>query len=270
MKIGLVGRGQAARTLVPLMESTDLVLEWWWSRRDTRMVSQLERVDVALLAVPDDQIKVAAISLASRPFAADEVWLHLSGSAPGDLARVAPATPLAVGSLHPLQALPGHTVHAEHLQGVLAGIEGEPAACAQAVQVAERLGMVPKLLKTGSKPLYHAGAVMAAGHVTAAFAAGLEMLEACGLSREEARGALFPLIRGAVANLQAREPAEVITGPVARGDIGTLRVHLEALKEQNAAWPDLYRTLALAALEVSSARLDPRVIDELRALLSGD
>jgi len=231
------------------------------------MVNQLERVDAVLIAVPDDQITVAAISLASRPSAAEEVWLHLSGSASGDMCRVAPATPRAAGGLHPLQSLPGHQVSMDYLQGVLAGIEGEKPACTMAVQIAERLGMVPKLLEPGTKPLYHAGAVMAAGHVTASFAAGLDMLEACGLSREEAQGALFPLIRGAVANLQIREPREVITGPVSRGDVGTVQEHLDALETGSPHWSALYRTLALAALEVSAGRLDPAVVTELRSLL---
>ncbi len=266
--IGVIGRGRAARSLVPLLELAGHAPGWWWSRGDPGRLGELPPADVILLAVSDGAIQAVASELAARPSATTETWLHLSGSLPGELCRVDGDRPAAAGCLHPLQALPGTPVPRSHLAGATAGLDGDPAAVDVARTLALALGMTPRTLAPGSKALYHAAAVTVAGHATALFAQGMQMLVACGFEPDEARAALQPLMAGAVANLADGAPQDVITGPLARGDHGTLARHLEAL---DALAPDLgatYRRLAATAVELSRDQLDQASVEAIRRALA--
>ena len=85
-----------------------------------------------------------------------------------------------------------------------------------------------------SKPLYHAAAVMASGHVTALIALATEMLVQCGLDQKTARRVLLPLLESTVANLSVSEPANALTGTFARGALVTVRRHLHALSNETS------------------------------------
>ncbi len=269
MRLGVVGRGRAARTLVPLWlaaEGLDAELGWWWSHRDARASATLETVDVVVLAVPDSAIESAAATMAARAGARSEVWLHLSGSRPAGVARADSHTPRAVGCLHPLVALTGRDERS-HLAGATAGLDGDGDAVAVANQLAESIGLVPTVL-TGDKALYHAAAVSVAGHAVALMVQAVEMLTRCGFTAEAAQAALQPLMRGAVGNLaSSTRPQAAITGPVARGDVATVRAHLAALTDGDPGSITVYRELAQTALAISESALEPAVVAELRELL---
>ena len=97
------------------------------------------------------------------------------------------------------------------------------------------LGGTSFSINSAEKPLYHAAAVMTAGHVTALFDVALEMLVACGLTRKTAHQILQPLLASTVHNLETKDPAEALTGTFSRGDVETVKRHLAALKEHKLA-----------------------------------
>ena len=268
MKLGLVGRGRAARTLEPALRGCGLSPSWWWSRGDAHPPAQLPPVDVILMAVSDDAIPSVATTLAQRESASEEVWLHLSGAHPGVAARVSEAIPAAAGALHPLQALPGVEVPETHWHGALAGLDGDALAMERAEEIARALGMRPMRLPPGSKALYHAAAVSVAGHATTLFSLAMETLSHAGFSSGEARDALLPLMRGALDNLSDALPAEAITGPIARGDALTVAAHLKALQEVSPRLAERYRALAQEALALSESSLPSAQAHALRQLLS--
>ena len=90
---------------------------------------------------------------------------------------------------------------------------------------------------------------MASGNVTALFDVALEMLRECGLTRSQAQQALLPLLTSAVKNLEKLDPAAALTGTFARGDLETVKRHLDALKNNRPAL-ELYRLLGLRSLDV--------------------
>lgn len=263
-----MGRGRAARTLTPLLQAGGHEIMWSWAPSDRTPVAELAPVTLVLLAVPDAAIGEAVSRLADRASAVDEIWLHLSGATPGARARHDETRPRSAGALHPLQALPGTPTDADHLAGVTAGIDGEPAAMEAAERLALSLGMRPRRLSPETKPLYHAAAVHVAGHATALFTQGLEMMGAAGLTPEQAATALWPLMEGAVKNLRDADPSEVITGPVARGDAATVARHIAALEAKLPELAPAYRALARRALRLSRAQLGPDEVASLTRLLA--
>lgn len=262
-----MGRGRAARTLVPHLVDAGHEIAWQRDETDAHEPG-LGPVDVVLLMVTDSAIEAAARGLADRPSAADEIWLHLSGSRPGSVCRVSEAVPAAAGCLHPLQALPGTEVPRSHLEGATAGIDGDPEACAAAERLARELGMVPRRLAPSDKVRYHAAAVHVAGHATALVAQAMRILGACGFDPDQARGALLPLVEGAIGNLREGAPEDVITGPAARGDEITIARHLAALDALDPHVAATYRLLAQSALDLSRQSLGPESAGRLRALLA--
>jgi len=270
MKLGLVGRGRAGRTLAPALRASGLELGWWWGRNVDGHADALGTVDVVLFAVSDSAIEAAAEALSSREGASTEIWLHLSGSRPGSAVRVSDTCPAAAGSMHPLQALPGFEVPSSHFEGVIAGLDGEPEALAASRSIATALGMHSVPLTPGTKPLYHAAAVSVAGHATALFSQAMRTMSHAGFTPGEARDALLPLMRGALTNLASGLPSEVITGPIARGDAPTVAAHLTHLEAKEPEVAESYRGLAREALRLSRGTLTEADHDTIAQLLNSE
>jgi predicted short-subunit dehydrogenase-like oxidoreductase (DUF2520 family) len=92
---------------------------------------------------------------------------------------------------------------------------------------------------------------MASNYVTALLAAAGELMEAAGVARGDALGALGPLVRASVENALRLGPAAALTGPIQRGDLATVAAHLAALPAARPSIQMLYRAAGLAALEIA-------------------
>lgn len=258
MRLGIVGRGRAAAALVPRWIAAGHVVV----DQRTHDAAALASAEVVVIAVPDGAITSVAQALAGRD--ADEVWLHLSGSRPASVMRVG-ERPRAVGCLHPLVALADA---ATSLSGAVAGIEGEPEAVSIARQLARDAGLSPVAIDAEHKAAYHAAAVTVAGHATALFAQAMQLMAAAGMAPDDARRALQPLLLSAARNLERGDPATVSTGPIVRGDAGTITAHLAAMDRLDPKLAATYRLLAETALALVGARLSPEQRAAISAALS--
>ncbi len=221
----------------------------------------LSRSEIVILAVPDDAVsEVADRVAASGAVRADQVVLHLSGVL--DRSALSPLSPTgaALGSLHPLRSFGSGE---ESLEGVFAAVEGDDRAVEEASKLARSIGLRPFRLAPGKKAQYHAGAVVAANFLVTLYARAEKLFTDAGIPPEEARAALVALMGGVVGNLSERG-ADALTGPLVRGDVETLRLHLEALEPEDRS---LYRllsrlTLDLARLPEAQRRAVERLLDE--------
>jgi predicted short-subunit dehydrogenase-like oxidoreductase (DUF2520 family) len=195
--------------------------------------------DVTLLAVPDGAIATVAAAIA-----ASGVSLHGRGvvhlgarfgpEVIGSL-RIAGAE---VGVLHPLQALAGPE-SASLLEGAFFRIDAGGVLAERLRALVAALRATPLEIDPASAPLYHAAAVLAGNAPLALLAEATRLLEAAGVSAESAHAALAALLEGAAHNARRTGPAAALTGPVARGDLGAISAHLEALAPYPEA-RDLY------------------------------
>ncbi len=221
---------------------------------------------LVLIATPDDAIAGAARALAAAgTVGPGHTVLHVSGLL--DRSTLAPlgGTGAALGSFHPLQTIADPATGAERLRGAYAGIEGDERALAAAGHLALALGMTPVSLTAAGKPLYHAGAVVAANYTTVLAGVAKDLALAAGVPPDTAARLYAPLFAGAVRNLAELGPAGALTGPIRRGDVATVRAHLAALP---AGVGRLYRGLGLAALQLAlEAGLPEASGRELRAVL---
>lgn len=204
---------------------------------------------LVLVATPDDQIGAAATALASAGgVGPGHAVLHLSGLL--DRTALAPlaGAGAALGSFHPLQTIAEPGDAPGRLRGAFAGIEGDVRALAAGRRMAAALGMTAVPLDPAAKPLYHAGAVFSANYVTAAVGVAERLAREAGVPADLAARMYLPLLAGAARNVLDLETAAALTGPVRRGDVGTIRAHLAALP---ADVRPLYRLLGLAALALA-------------------
>jgi predicted short-subunit dehydrogenase-like oxidoreductase (DUF2520 family) len=224
--------------------------------------------DGLLIAVPDDSIPACAAQLAGRGGGRFPVAAHTSGLRPAAVLAPLREVGCSLASLHPLVSFPDATGALVPLHGVTATIEGEEGARRDAAALATLLGMIPIVLRAEDKPLYHAAASLAGNLTYALVVSSRELLENIGFSKEAARAALAPLVRGSVEAALEANGWERLTGALPRADRGSVRVHMEALPAPIAA---AYRALAAHVITrlTADGTLDNTAAAGLVAALTG-
>jgi predicted short-subunit dehydrogenase-like oxidoreductase (DUF2520 family) len=220
----------------------------------------LLEADAVIVAVRDDAIaQVAARVVDTGLITRNHVFLHCSGalSAAEALGAIAPRVG-GIATLHPLRSIVDPRQAAATMKGTVFGVEGDEAGRAMAQALVRLLGGV-ELDIGGSDPLamalYHAAASMASNFLVALLDAAAAALGAAGpsLARapEAALRALLPLMAGTLQNLQSVGIERALTGPIARGDAGTVARHLHALGERTPELIPIYLALGRRALAVA-------------------
>lgn len=205
---------------------------------------------VILISTPDDIVSDVARELARM--GGEELrgkfFLHTSGALDAHVLAPLKEFGAAVGSMHPLQTFSG--VGAPDLAGKVFAVEGDVLAVRAARQIARALGGSPVQIRSGKKILYHAAAVLAAGHVLALVEAATQLLISLGIKRSEATRALLPLTRQVLDNFERVGPRAAWTGPLARGDYRIVESHLRALCDSRQEVALAYEALNRLAARV--------------------
>jgi len=212
-------------------------------------LASVRPADLYLITTPDDQIATVAAQLARVEMKRQPAALHTSGALSAEVLAPLRKKGWRTGSIHPLVSVSGSDAV---LHGAFWSVEGDKSALRLGKTIVRDLGGKSFSIRSEDKPLYHAAAVMSAGNVVALFDVALEMLVECGLSRKMARSILQPLITSTVESLETKDPAEALTGTFSRGDLETVKRHLQALKK--AKLPEaleLYRVLGKRSLKLS-------------------
>jgi predicted short-subunit dehydrogenase-like oxidoreductase (DUF2520 family) len=204
--------------------------------------------DLVVLGVPDDAISRESRRLA-RAGVTCRLALHLSGALDSSALFPFEKTGAKTVSFHPLRSFSGKP--GESLEGCLVAIEGARPALREARRLARELGATPWTVLAPQKPLYHAAATLAAGGTAALIAAASRGAGAAGLPEAASLRAFADLAASAAENVRRSGFPAGATGPLARGDRNTLRLHQAALASQPLL-RRLYRELARAYRELIS------------------
>lgn len=224
---------------------------------------------ILLLAVPDAKLAEVAYDMAAAgPAPPGCAAFHLSGALSTDVLMPLHTAGYAVGSLHPLQAVADPWHAADRLIGSAFAIAGEPAALAAARRLVGALGGTTLVVPPSQRPLYHAGAVVASNYLVALLGFAVRLFGEAGIPEEDAVAALLPLVRGTLDNLEQLGVASALTGPVARGDIDTVRLHLMRLSGHDRS---LYCALGRELLQLARMQgLDDERAFELESIFASD
>lgn len=185
-----------------------------------------ERAEIVFLTVPDDSIEAVVSQV---PWQLRHVAVHCSGALPASILAAAAAAGARAAGFHPLQSFADLEGGLQSLRGATIGIEADDATWGTLAEMAEAIGGVPLRLGEADRALYHAASVFASNFTVGLAALAADLWKPLGVERDEAVRALLPLIEGTVHNLHRLGVPAALTGPVARGDIGTVVAHIAAL-----------------------------------------
>lgn len=238
---------------IPHVRVTDAALEadaWW-------------------LTVPDDEIFGVAGRLASSmPVrrGGPPLAIHSSGLGSIHLLKALREAGARVLSLHPLQTFTGEP-KAELLRDVPCAVTAhEERDLRLGEELARRLGMAPFRLADEHKTLYHLAATVSCNLLVALESEAVRLMDEA-TDGPHGLDVLAPLLLATMANLLEQGPARALTGPVARGDIGTVRAHLRLLDRESPRLAATYRALSLEAVALAAPRLDDEQVRTLQELL---
>jgi predicted short-subunit dehydrogenase-like oxidoreductase (DUF2520 family) len=225
-------------------------------------------VDLVWLTVPDDAIEPLVTELAvADAFGEGQRVVHVAGSRGLDVLRRAALSGARVAACHPAMTVPTGATDPDLLVGVAWAVTAaSDADRAWAHDVVTDLGGDPHDVPDAARTLYHAALAVASNAVGAAVVTARRLLLAARVDRPEAF--LGPLVEASVANAAARGAA-ALTGPIVRGDVGTIGRHLDAITADLPELADAYRYLALATLEPVRPALPAETVAALQALLAG-
>ncbi len=229
----------------------------------------IEEVELIVLAVPDDAVAPLAATL--RMYSG-QAMVHTSGALGAEALTPAMAAGTQVGAFHPLVAFADTERAVEALRGATVAIEGDDQLAALLARMAETIGAVPVRLAPGSKAAYHAAAVLAAGGFVALLDAIAELGRVAGLDERGSLAIYGPLVEQTLGNARALGIPRALTGPITRGDRGTLDAHLAALRAHAPRVLPLYRAAAIREIELAVARgtLTPAAATDLRSSLASE
>ena len=208
----------------------------------------MPEADLLVVAVRDDAIRAVASSLSEAPLPVPRA-VHLSGLAPVQVLDPLRAAGLETGSFHPLQTLPDWDTGSKALANAHVGITAGEEMMDFLEGLADSLGCHHFRLPDQVKPLYHAAAAASANYVLAALSLAETLYAEAGIDYRVAR----PLVDQVVANAFELGIKPALTGPVARGDIGTVRSQLKAVDTQAPHMSETFRALARATARVAGA-----------------
>jgi predicted short-subunit dehydrogenase-like oxidoreductase (DUF2520 family) len=196
--------------------------------------------------------------------------VHTSGALGAEVLAPATAAGTQIGGFHPLVAFADTERAVAALHGATVAIEGDDQLAALLADMAEAIGATPVRLAPGSKAAYHAAAVLAAGGFVALLDAIAVLGRVAGLDEAGSLAIYGPLIEGTLANARALGIQAALTGPMTRGDIGTLEAHLDTLRERAPSVLDLYVAAGVREVEMAEARgaLAPEVATKMRDVLA--
>ncbi|MER7014937.1 DUF2520 domain-containing protein [Saccharopolyspora sp. NPDC000359] len=209
-----------------------------------------KQADLVLLAVPDDAITGLVRGLvATESLRAGQILVHTSGA--HGVAALAAATEVGVLPLamHPAMTFTGRAEDVERLGNACMAVTAsavDEAGWSVAEALALELGMEPVRVPEESRRLYHAALTHGANHLITLVNECAELLRGAGV--DNADRVMAPILSASLDNA-LRLGDRAITGPVMRGDAGTVRAHLAALREADPRVVAGYRELARRTAE---------------------
>lgn len=274
LRVGVVGAGRVGAVLGSAlrdagheMVGASGVSEQSTSRIDTLLPgtphvdpeSVVRGADLVLLTVPDDALEELVQGLATvGAWRAGQIAVHTSGrfgTGVLDAAAEQGVLPLAI---HPAMTFTGTSLDRTRMVEAMFAVTAAAPVLPIAQALVVEMGGEPLEIANADRPTYHAALVHGANHVVTAVAQASAMLARIGV--EEPGRMLAPLVHASLEGALREAPGAVstLTGPVVRGDAGTVAAHIQALEGHPEALA-AYRAMARATadLALSGGRIGP-------------
>ncbi len=258
-QVSVIGMGNWGHSLAAQLAASGLLAARVHAQPARRAAAAGLDASVLWLCVPDAAIASTAHWISTeRPDLRGQTVLHSSGALDRTVLEAAGQAGAQTASVHPMMSFPTRRPVALH--GVRFGVEtGDASTQRRLFRLVRRLGGVPFTVDGKGKAIYHAGAMCGSPLLVALLAAGVDAMRPAGLGEREALALLTPMATATIANVERNGLAGSCSGPLARGDAATVKLHRKALAAHPLLAP-IYDALArLALADLPSA--DPAAIE---------
>lgn len=218
------------------------------------------------ITVSDDVLEIVSKELAARisDFSGKYVF-HCSGNHTSSILQPLKEKGAKIASFHPIKAV---TPKTSSFKNTWFDMEGDEEALKFLSKLANAMGAKSFPINPESKPFLHVAAVVASNYLVVLAEAVSKISKAGGIPEEEALKSIIPLMENTLQNIEELGPMNALTGPVSRGDINTVKQHLQILQNR----PDLislYKVLGLEAVRLSEEKQgETSALKEIKNLLS--
>ena len=261
--ITLIGAGNLAHALGPALRAAGYTIaavaarETASSRRRAAMLAKSIREsaiplaqaapesDIIWICHTDDALAETARLLSRKPGWRGKIVFHSSGALTGNVLAPLKRAGAHVASFHPMMTFVPGT--APRMREVPFAVEGDREAIAAARKIVRDLGAEVFVIQKTAKTLYHALGSFSSPLMVATLVTAERVGRAAGLSASQTRKLMGPILRQTFRNYQQRGAAAAFSGPIKRGDLSTVRRHLQELKRVPGA-SEVYRALVKSAL----------------------
>jgi predicted short-subunit dehydrogenase-like oxidoreductase (DUF2520 family) len=210
-----------------------------------------DNADFVFITTPDNAI--AGVAAEVRWHRGQSV-VHCSGADSVAILEPARKKGALVGGFHPLQTFASVERAIENIPGSTFAIEAEEPLFTTLQDMAAALGGHWIKLKAGDKIAYHAAAVFACNYLVTLVKMATDLWQTFSVPPDQAIQALLPLIQGTLHNIETVGIPQCLTGPIARGDTGTIQKHLETLHDKAPSLLFAYKELGLQTIPIALAK----------------
>ncbi len=227
--------------------------------------------DCILITTPDDLILSVCKDIAQSPLIKGKYIFHMSGARGLDLLEPAKKAGAAVGSIHPLQSFSSIDNAIHNIPSSYFGITADTKTRKQAEAIVIALGGKPMYISAKQKPLYHAAACVVSNYLVSLLNVVESIYQYIGINEKDAKKAYLPLIYGSLKNIELSGSVAALTGPIARGDAGTIEKHVAAINVNLPQYASLYSSLGLVTVDLARKKgtLNPRQAKQISDILKG-
>ena len=266
-RLGFIGAGTVGTSLAIRLKSAGYHISAVASRSHTsaeklaRMVEgchafntsqdATDNAEIIFITTPDDAIPAVASEIEWHP---GQSVVHCSGADSTEILTPAKKQGANIGVFHPLQTFSGLEQALENIPGSTFALEAEEPLLSTLKEMAAALNGYPVILKAEDKVLYHTAAVITCNYLVTLTKLATDLWQTFNVPTREATRALLPLLRGTISNLETIGTPNCLTGPISRGDTGTVKKHLNALKEKAPDLLPAYRELGLQTIPIALAK----------------
>ena len=282
LKVGFIGAGIVGTALAVLLNRNGYKVTCVSSRSRKSAKNLVRKVegcnildtnqdvadaaDFVFITTPDDVIPKVVSQVKWRK---RQSVVHCSGADSVEILEPARKAGARVGGFHPLQTFAGIDQAIDNIPGSTFAIESDEPLLVTLKDMSTAMGGQWIRLKSRDKAAYHAAAVFACNYLVTLVKLSTDLWETFRIPPEKATKALLPLLRGTLKNIETLGIPQCLTGPIARGDIGTVAKHIKTLHKKAPALMAPYTELGRQTIPIalSKGKIDKKRSIELEKTL---
>ncbi len=271
MNINIIGAGRVGKTIGRLIkdqnaatikmvyntnpESGKNAIAFIQQGASVTNLLDIEPADITLITTPDDDIEPTCQQLVKlKVIQPGSIVLHCCGTKTSDDLKSARELNCKVASVHPMRSFADPNASIKNFKNTYCAIEGDKEAVATLNQLFQAIGARTFIVDKNKKTIYHIAGVFASNYLVNLYQTSVDCLEEAGVDTETAGNIVCSLMQGTVNNLATLKSAKAaLSGPIKRGDLNTVKSHIDALSEGTRK--KLYLTHAQASIYLSEHEL---------------